>query len=646
MMNGDIPSLGAGLSSSGAQNPLNLGQAVIVSLSPQVLALAQKPENNGRILAEVVSQEHNQVTLKTPEGQIVIKTDAQLSPGQAVMMRLDTSHQQARLLNPVPQFQAPQIDQTAPAQGDYVVRMTPNVEAAQEAEALPQKNWRGQFLPADLPKEAVDLIRFLQAVYRPGSASNQQNLPLSVTEGVAKLVVFTQMLQQMGRLAQSFDPRMFFAAIPPEELTDERSMLQALQKATAAMLPSAQKAGEQAGQWLKNTLPSSVMGQLNQLGDVFQKAGAALSPLLPQAGATADTGAAIPVQVHALPEGLTLLQAWHAVLQSPDKSPAPQAPYVLMQMLGIQRPGQDMAPLQTMLPQLQQSGDLTVMPTVVLPGATRESPLLLSPFGLLFSLPNQTISGRGPLLPGTVIFWSPMINPALQNAVPSTIVPADMMALWPQKLDGGGIVGESDWMALTQMLGTGLDATIRDLIPNMANPARLSAVTTLLLHAMKFNSVTAWLGDKTIERLRDGGRQDLLARLVSDFAQMSTRSMDMPAGTDMQRFTLPFLLHEQMAKMVWHVKRDYPDGHDDYSDDQQRKFHARTHFTVDVPTARYGDFRIDGMVWKHTLDLNIQTHLPLDETMRNGIRERFKTALDITGYRGQVIFSDQALEKA
>jgi hypothetical protein len=638
-MSGDIPSLGVGLSSTGTANPLNLGQAVVVSLSPQVLALAQKPENNGRLLAEVVSQEQNQVTLRTPEGQIVIRTDAQLSPGQAVMMRLDTSHQQARL---IPTFQTPTIDQSAPSQGEYVVRMTPNVEAAQETEALPQKNWRGQFLPADLPKETVDLIRFLQAVYRPGSATNQQNLPLPVTEGVAKMVVFTQLLQQMGRLPQNFDLRMFFASVPPEEIVDEKSMLQALQKVTSHVLPAAQKASEQAGQWFKNAMPSSVMGQLNQLGDVFNKAGAALSPLL-AAGQTPQHDLSLPLQIHTLPEGLTLLQAWHHILQSPNQSPAPQAPYVLMNMLGLQRPGQDMVPLQEMIPQLKQNADGQIMPTLVLPGATRETPLLLSPFGLLFSLPNQTVMGRGPLLPGTIIFWSPMMNPSLQNAMPSSIVPANMMALWPQKLADGGVVGESDWMALQQLLGTGLDATLRDLVPQMGQATRLGAVTTLLLHAMKFNSVTAWLGDKTIERLRDGGRQDVLARLVSDFAQMSSRSLDMPSGVDAQRFVLPLLIQEQMAKMVWQVKRDYPDGQQDDMDDQQRKFHARTHFTVDVPTSRYGDFRIDGLVWKHTLDLNIQTHLPLDDTMRNGIRERFKTALDITGYRGQIIFADTTL---
>ncbi|HEY1096754.1 MAG TPA: hypothetical protein VGF14_05890 [Alphaproteobacteria bacterium] len=639
---------------------MNLGQAVVVSLAPEVLAASQSADKAGRILAEVVAQDQNQVTLKTPQGNIVIKTDATLAPGQVVMLRLDAVQQQAKILAPIPQFIAPQIDQSAPAQGEYVVKLTPNVEAAQDAEnALPQQNWRGQFLPADLPKEAADLIRFLQAVYRPGSASNQQNLPLPVTEGVTKLIVFTQLLQQMGRLPANVDPRFFFEGVPPENMTpDENQLLQSLQKMSAALMPTAQKAGEQAGQWLKSNVPPSVMGQLNQLGGMFNKAGSALSPLLQKAEAALQippgTGALQPVQMHMMPEGLTLLQAWQHILQNPNASPAPKAPFLLLNMLGIQRPGQDVVPLQKLLPQLFQennkdggklSGNIqNIMPTVVLPGSTRETPLLMSPFGLLFSLPQNALAGKGPLLPGTIIFWSPVANPAVAPMQTDGAMPG--LSLWPQKLPDGSIVGDVEWAELDKMWSNHLsgfnplDPLMQQLIPNAAQPKTLNAVTVLLLQALNLNSVGAWLGDKTVEKLRDGGKQDMLARLVSDFAQMSSRSLDMPAGTDMQRFVLPMLLHEQMAKMVWQVKRDYPDGHQDNPDEKQRKYHTRTHFTIEVPTIRYGALEMKGMVWKHTLDLNLRTNTPLEEHMRNGIRERFKTALDITGYRGQIIFVD------
>jgi hypothetical protein len=638
-VNDSVSSLGVGATPAASNSPLNLGQAIIVSLDQKVLETAQNADKAGRILAEVIAQQDNQVTLKTPDGNVVIKTDAALAQGQVVLLRLDTAQQQAKLLAPIPQFIPPTIEQSAPAAGEYIVRLAPGIEAIQDAaDAQPQQNWRGQFLPADLPKEAADIIRFLQAVYRPGSASNQQNLPPLVTEGVTKLAVFTNLLQQMQRIPQTLSPRFFFDSPPALQTATDPSLLQSIQKMSAVVLPAAQKAGEQAGQWLKNNMPSGVMNQLN---DVMNKAGAALSPLLQK---QEGVSALQPVQMHILPDGLTLLQAWQTILQNPNQSPAPKAPFLLMNMLGWQKPGQDMSPLKNIITQLQQQNNTqSIIPTVVLPGASRETPLMMSPFGLLFHLPANALPGSTPLVPGTIIFWSPVMNGAVaeqENTLPG-------IPLWPNKMaQGASDTGE--WSELSKLwqnhLGqTGLvDETVQNLLPNMAQHARLNGTMTLLLHALNMNSVSVWLGDKTVEKLREGGKQDLLARLVSDFAQMASRPGDAAAGAanDVQRFVLPLIWQEQMAKMVWQIRRDHPDGHEDNPDEQQRKFHTRTRFTVEVPTNRYGDLQMQGTVWKQQLDLNLKTKLPLDDLMRNGIRERFQTALEITGYRGQIIFAD------
>jgi hypothetical protein len=404
--------------------------------------------------------------------------------------------------------------------------------------------------------------------------------------------------------------------------------------------PTAQKATEHAGAWLKGKLPTNVLSQLDQFKDTLQKN---LTGVL-----QADTTTAPLTVSFAFPAGTSLLQIWQNAMQG-QSVPNGQTPFLLLNMLGLQKPGQVSGGPQSGLSQLiaqfkalQQSGDNnTVIPTLVLPGNSQKNPVLFSPYGLMFSNTDTVLSGRSPLLPGTVIFWSPVANPE-PVAITSALQP---LPLWPAGKAMPASVFE--WPDLNDLfrarhadpaMAAAWQNQLQNLIPNMLQPDKLAGAVMLLLHALNRSTVGSWLGEKTVDSLRNDGKQDVLARLVSDFATSAGRVHD-PAQPDTQRFVLPLIVHEQMEKMVWQVRRDFPDGGERETDPQQRQKKTRTHFTIDVPTASLGDLHMQGTVWQTQLDLNLHTAQPLNDIMQNGIRERFQTALSITGMSGQIVFS-------
>lgn len=650
-MSGDIPPLNTGPtapSGGSSSNALDLGQAVVVSLPKEVLEASTKSGKAGRILAEVVAQQGQHATLKTPEGAFIIKTNAPLNVGQVVMLKIDPAQLESQATRPLPIIDDVVI--TDPTT-QYQVRLAPQIAAVDKADPLPQTYWRGQLAPVTLPDDPTEIIHVLEDVYKPGvplapgQPAPSTALPPSIGEGIAKFFALTQLLREMGTLPPSVNPNFLFADMPPDDasaLIPQTSKLQQSlqglnQKLQDTLLPGAQKATEQAGQWLKAKLPGNLLNQLDQFKDLVQKnLGGDGQPVTPAAIPNA-----LPTISFAFPPGTSLLQVWQNAMQG---SGSGQAPFLLLNMLGLQRPGQGEMGLTQLMPQFKklqdQNGEIPVLPTLVLPGAASRNPVLLSPYGLLFSNTSHALGGTSPLLPGTVIFWSPVANPQPLNITG----PLASLPFWPAAKSMPLSVFE--WPDLNQLfrdkaIDPGLSQTwqslIQTIIPNMAHPDKMPGTILLMLQALNRGNVSGWIGEKTVNALRDEGRQDLIARLVSDFATAAGRVID-PAQADTQRFVLPMILHEQMAKMVWQVRRDYPEGHGNDNDPQERKKNTRTHFTIDVPTATLGDLHMQGIVWKQQLDLNLKTARPLDEAMQIGIRERFQTALAITGMSGQILF--------
>ncbi len=668
-MSGDVPSVNnktgampASAAPTASSSALDLGQAVIVSMPKEVLDTATNARQAGRILAEVIAQQGQNATLKTPDGAFIIKTNSALNVGQVVMLRLDPEQLQAQAVRLSP------VDNLAisnPVSPVYNVplspRLTPHIAPIDQAEPLPQPYWRGQLAPVEIPDDPTELLHVLRDVYNPGTplepgrAAPVTTLPPAINEGVAKFFALTQLLREMDMLPPQLQNDFLFAGLPPEDASSFAPLglskiTQSIQGFTQtlqdAVGPAAKQATEQAGAWLKAKLPSNLLGKIDQLKDALQK-----SVIVPIQEATQANAPAfvIPIMMSfTFPPGTSLLQVWQNAMQGQSAADG-QAPFLLLNMLGLQKPGQTGGAAQSGLSQLmaqfkslqQQRNDASVIPTLVLPGNGNRNPVLFSPYGLLFSNTSTVLGGTAPLLPGTVIFWQPVANPH-----PVTVTgPLGALPLWPAGKAMPASVFE--WPCLNELFANkGSDPTVsstwqnlvQTLIPNMLQPDRLGASIVLMLHGLNRNSVNGWLGDKAADALRDGGKQDMLAKLVSDFATSAGRVMD-PALPEAQRFVLPLILPEQMAKMVWQVRRDFPEGGERETDAQERQKNTRTHFTVDVPTATLGDLHMQGTVWKQQLDLNLQTAQPLDATMQTGIRERFRTALEITGMSGQIVFN-------
>ncbi len=172
------------------------------------------------------------------------------------------------------------------------------------------------------------------------------------------------------------------------------------------------------------------------------------------------------------------------------------------------------------------------------------------------------------------------------------------------------------------------------LIPKAGK--ELTTELVFLMSALKGGDLRKWLGDNHLRKLEDT-KADMLRRISAEFATMRSTLGDESEPTRWTMYQLPFATGAGIEPLrLYHRESREKDK------DTKTRGESGQHFIVDVTFTRIGILQLDGFVKKssarHSFDLVVRSERPLDDELKQGIREIFQEAGQITGFDGGVSF--------
>ena len=207
------------------------------------------------------------------------------------------------------------------------------------------------------------------------------------------------------------------------------------------------------------------------------------------------------------------------------------------------------------------------------------------------------------------------------------------------------------WPALEELnqllqqntLTTHVTQHMAQVTPNPSTPARLPAAALLMIAGIRSGDLSGWLGDKTIDSLKDAGKSDLLSRLTRDIGSTGRLSTDQ-AAPDWKTIPLPFHAEGDLQHIMLHYKQEHGGDNDDDETEDKNKM---TRFIFDLSLNRMGPVQIDGyhrMIKqnKAKLDLIVRTQKPLSAPMQQRMRQTYTNALEVVGAAGELSFQGKA----
>lgn len=200
-----------------------------------------------------------------------------------------------------------------------------------------------------------------------------------------------------------------------------------------------------------------------------------------------------------------------------------------------------------------------------------------------------------------------------------------------------------DWGSLQQAVTAlaqhdpGAAAALLNNIPQ-AGP-KLTTTMMFFFAAMTGPGGTArgWLGDRASNSLSsiDGNGDDILKKLEGDFSRLRGMAADeRPDGWRVM--PMPFQMGERIeqVRLAWR--------HGDDENEKGEREEPGTRFLLDLSFSEVGHTQLDGLVKGEDskFDLIVRTENPLQSDNRDDIRGIFREALQISGYKGHLIFQD------
>jgi hypothetical protein len=227
------------------------------------------------------------------------------------------------------------------------------------------------------------------------------------------------------------------------------------------------------------------------------------------------------------------------------------------------------------------------------------------------------------------------------DLAPAPITPAQTgsIALLPESLDAFTYLAR-EWKSMKEVFTTlstidpALAAALAERILPKAH-SRLSNEMLFFLSAIKKGDVDEWLGKRARDLLVTRA-PEAHARLAREFTQLQ-QSFAEPTAQGWTGLVIPFQSQQQIQQMRLFLKHDEGDSKASASKDGQR-------FLIELDLSTLGDMQLDGFVKTGgvTKEFNLMVrsarHLP--ENVSQGIRQIFEQGLAITGMRGYVGFQE------
>ena len=287
---------------------------------------------------------------------------------------------------------------------------------------------------------------------------------------------------------------------------------------------------------------------------------------------------------------------------------------------------------------------------------------------LYVATPVSVIKFQSPieLEPGTVINFSLPDGGAKEGAIPSVpsgqptgetvsarsqvgaqapVLPVPMA---PQPL--GDLV--QNWQALSQIIsvlpmtdGSTIAHMMGNRVPTIQNPGQMTSGMVFFLAAMgASNPARIWLGPQVSEQLEKAGQAKLLGLLDQDMRRIFRLGRETPAN-DWRPLLVPLQVGGDISAipvLIRHITDDDGQGgaQDGAGDDDEKT--SSTRFIVELELSQFGLLQVDGLLAEKKLNIIIRSAIILPPEMKNRLTGLFITALEISGYSGDLQFRENS----
>jgi hypothetical protein len=223
----------------------------------------------------------------------------------------------------------------------------------------------------------------------------------------------------------------------------------------------------------------------------------------------------------------------------------------------------------------------------------------------------------------------------LFEATPLTAQQA-MEALQAGAPQGGGF-GGFNWPALDETLEalpaySAAGQALRNTLPSPA--PRLVPTALFFLAALRQGSVESWLGGNMLDTLRSNGKSTLADRLSGDFVKLAAQAKETVAG-EWRMIQMPMLHDENLSQLQFFIRRQ--------QDEQEKEENAggtkpSTRFILNLHLSRMGDLQLDGLMRQRRLDLIFRSGEALPLQMRQDMMQGFAKGLEQANMQGGISF--------
>lgn len=266
----------------------------------------------------------------------------------------------------------------------------------------------------------------------------------------------------------------------------------------------------------------------------------------------------------------------------------------------------------------------------VVSGLTAESLPVLS-----FTLPHSTSAQSfalhipAPDIPvGSQIQITPQSSAGILTQSIATIAPSIPALITP----GEWPLLQDVQQAVAQLSASSAQV-ISNITPSPANPAQFTPAALFFLSAVRSGDIGGWLGEKTMEILRNNGRSNLLSRLTSESGLLSRLAAE-PLSQEWRALPLPLMWDNEMQKVTLFYRRE------DGGADAEENGHKQTRFIFDLNLSQMGPVQVDGLFREKRLDVILRTEQRFSEHMHMDMRQTYADALRQTEVTGELSFQN------
>ncbi len=214
-------------------------------------------------------------------------------------------------------------------------------------------------------------------------------------------------------------------------------------------------------------------------------------------------------------------------------------------------------------------------------------------------------------------------KPPLTISQPVTI--DEMTQRWDGLRDALTLLGTGDVMAAKNIMQS---------IPQSG--VKISSSLLFFINAIRGDNINGLLGQNNLQSL---GRisKTHVNKLTRDFQMTTGRATD-TAGNEWRSYNIPMLNDNAISNLQLFIKK-YDDK---INDEQEKKENKRKknskRFIIEVNFTKIGPLQLDGIANNKNIELMIRSYKPLDDNMRDEIKQLFIHMIEPLGLTGMVGF--------